>query len=165
MYEGWLIRTDTAGDTLWTSLLESNYRNMFTSLEQTNDGGFITTGYYQTTDDSNMDVDLLLAKFNSDVTEIPLNNNIIPEQLSLEQNYPNPFNPLTNIRFGLPKASKVNIEVYNTLGQRVAELINKQKPAGYHTMQFDGTNLASGVYFYKIQAGKFLQVKKMLLLR
>jgi len=83
----------------------------------------------------------------------------------LQQNYPNPFNPETNIRFGLPNANRVKIEVYNMLGQRVAELLNEHKLAGFHTVKFDGSNFASGVYFYKIQAGDFLQVKKMLLVR
>ncbi len=83
----------------------------------------------------------------------------------LAQNYPNPFNPVTHIRYGILKASQVKIEVYNSLGQSVAEILNEHKPPDYHTIQFDGSYLASGVYYYRIKAGSFVQVKKMLLVR
>ena len=90
----------------------------------------------------------------------------IPKEFSLSQNYPNPFNPVTHVRFGLPKASNVKIEIYNLLGQRVAVLLDERKTAGYHTVNFDGSNLSSGVYLYRIQAGQgFQQVRKMLLVR
>ncbi len=105
------------------------------------------------------------VRLQSSVTGIEDQTNKVNNTFQLHQNYPNPFNPVTNIRFGLPKASRVKIEVYNTLGQRVAELLNEQKPAGYHKVQFDGSNLASGVYFYKIEAVSFVQVKKMLLVQ
>jgi len=98
-------------------------------------------------------------------TYINENNITFPDKFSMQQNYPNPFNPTTQIRFGLPKASQVKIEVYNMLGQRVAELLNEHKKAGYHSVEFDGSNFSSGVYFYKIQAGYFTQVRKMLLVK
>ncbi len=107
--------------------------------------------------------DVEIKDLNPNTVSNILNN--IPNKYSLNQNYPNPFNPTTRIRFGLPNASKVNIEVYNSLGQSVAELVNEQKPAGYHSVQFDSDNLASGVYFYRIEAGTFTRVKKMLLVR
>ena len=90
---------------------------------------------------------------------------LLPSEFVLYQNYPNPFNPATHIRFQLPKASNVKIKVYNTLGQEVAVLLNASKAAGTHTVDFDGSNLSSGVYFYKIQADEFQQVKKMLLMK
>ncbi|RMI03693.1 MAG: T9SS C-terminal target domain-containing protein, partial [Calditrichaeota bacterium] len=91
---------------------------------------------------------------------------MIPDRYVLLQNYPNPFNPVTRIRFGLPKPSRVTLEVYNILGQRVATLIDgKQLSAGYHLAQFDGSAFASGVYLYRIQAGRFVQVRKMLLMK
>ncbi len=90
----------------------------------------------------------------------------IPDDYVLFQNYPNPFNPSTRIRFGLPKASMVTLEVFNILGQRVITLINgKQLTAGYHVMQFDGSHLASGLYLYRFQAERFTQVRKMLLMK
>lgn len=88
----------------------------------------------------------------------PINNRLL-------QNYPNPFNPETRIKFGLPKVGHVKLEVFNMLGQRVAVLLDERKPAGYHEVTFDGTELPSGVYYYRIQADEFMQVKKMLLVK
>ena len=89
----------------------------------------------------------------------------IPKTYVLFQNYPNPFNPITHIRYGLPKATDVKIELFNILGQRVKTLLNTRKPAGYHVVVFDGGKLASGVYIYRIVAGNFREVKKMILIK
>jgi hypothetical protein len=89
----------------------------------------------------------------------------IPSQFILKQNYPNPSNPSTTIRYGLPHASFVTLTVYNTLGQRVAQLVNEQQRVGYHDASFRGDGLASGVYFYRIQASDFVASKKLLLLK
>jgi hypothetical protein len=83
----------------------------------------------------------------------------------LRQNYPNPFNPSTTIHYALPARSPVTLSVYNTLGQQVSTLVNENQEAGYHDVKFDGSNLASGVYFYRLQAGDFVQTKKLLILR
>jgi hypothetical protein len=90
---------------------------------------------------------------------------IIPGSFTIEQNYPNPFNPSTNIRYGLPHNARVTLKVFNTLGQLAAILIDADQAAGYHEAKSDGSNLASGVYFYRIQAGGFVQTKKFILLR
>ena len=89
----------------------------------------------------------------------------MPTVYSLSQNYPNPFNPTTTIKFGIPKAGDVSLAVYDILGRKVAELINGNLTAGYHTVNFNATNLASGVYFYRIEAGDFVSVKKLMLLK
>jgi hypothetical protein len=90
----------------------------------------------------------------------------IPTKYKIFQNYPNPFNPSTRIRFTLPEQSLVKLNVYNILGERVAELINTELNAGNHEAVFNGSNLASGVYFYSLDVqGKFLEVKKMILLK
>jgi hypothetical protein len=81
------------------------------------------------------------------------------------QNYPNPFNPSTTIRYALPHKSAVQLTVFNTLGQQVAVLQNGEQEAGYHDVRFDGTNLSSGVYFYRIQSGDFVETRKLILLR
>jgi hypothetical protein len=88
----------------------------------------------------------------------------IPEKFALFQNYPNPFNPNTTIKFNLPQAGRVQLTIYNVLGERVVELLDKQLEAGSHAIAFDASRLASGIYFYRLQAGKdFVAVKKMLL--
>ncbi|MDA3861860.1 MAG: T9SS type A sorting domain-containing protein [Melioribacteraceae bacterium] len=89
----------------------------------------------------------------------------IPSKYELSQNYPNPFNPTTVINFSIPQSDFVTVKVYNTLGQEVAELVNSVKAAGSFEVSFDASDLTSGMYIYKIQAGKFSATKKMLLLK
>jgi hypothetical protein len=122
--------------------------------------------------DSGLPYDLKLVAgdieyVNMTVQEI-LNN--IPIEFSLGQNYPNPFNPITKINYTLPKYAKVNVSIYNVLGQKVITLLDKKKEYGYHTLIWNGTNsfgkqMATGVYFAKMSSGKFTQTKKMLLLK
>ncbi len=88
-----------------------------------------------------------------------------PEQFTLEQNYPNPFNPSTNISFNLPQASEVSLKVYNMLGQEVATLVNDRLAAGAQTVAFDASNLASGMYIYRLSAAGFTKTKKMMLIK
>ena len=98
----------------------------------------------------------------SKVVEVNLSG---PNKFTLSQNYPNPFNPTTTIRFSLPNAERVRVIVFNQLGQEVAQITDRDFEAGNHAIQFDGSKLASGVYFYRIQAGTFSLVKKMILLK
>jgi hypothetical protein len=88
-----------------------------------------------------------------------------PDGFQLAQNYPNPFNPETEITFTLPEASNVTLTVHNILGQVVEELVNSEMQAGNHTVSWNGNNVASGVYFYRITAGPFSDTKRMLLLK
>jgi photosystem II stability/assembly factor-like uncharacterized protein len=88
-----------------------------------------------------------------------------PVSFSLIQNYPNPFNPSTTIKYELPKASHVNVSVYDMLGHEVLVLVNERKAPGSYDVKFDGTGLSSAVYFYRLQAGDFVQTRKLLLLR
>jgi len=84
---------------------------------------------------------------------------------SLSQNYPNPFNPSTNITYGIAERQHVSLKIYDILGRESALLVNEEKPAGQYTVKFDATNLPNGVYFYRLQAGKNVQTKKMILLK
>jgi len=89
----------------------------------------------------------------------------IPTDYILSQNYPNPFNPSTTIEFGLPKSEYVKLVVYDVLGRQVAELVNDNLNAGYYKVNFDASNLSSGVYFYSLKAGDFVSVKKLILMK
>jgi hypothetical protein len=104
-------------------------------------------------------------KYSSEVEVV-----VIPQAYGLENNFPNPFNPQTKIQYSLPENAKVHLSVYDILGRQVAELVNEELGAGYYEKTFTGSNLSSGIYFYRIDAqaqGKrtFSQVKKMLLLK
>ena len=93
------------------------------------------------------------------------NDSTIPNEFSLSQNYPNPFNPSTKIKFSLPASSNVKLQVFDILGREIKTLINSFKKAGYYEVQFDASELSSGVYIYRIQADNFISSKKMILLR
>ncbi|HEY6907409.1 MAG TPA: T9SS type A sorting domain-containing protein, partial [Ignavibacteriaceae bacterium] len=88
-----------------------------------------------------------------------------PADYSISQNYPNPFNPTTIIKYSLPEKNMVTIRIYNVLGSEVATLVNEVKPAGEYEVNYDASNLSSGVYYYTISSGKFNATKKMILLR
>ena len=89
----------------------------------------------------------------------------IPKEYGIEQNYPNPFNPVTSIRYSIPEAGLVTLKIYNSIGKQILSLVNEVKQAGYYNLKFDATLLPSGVYFYRLQAGKFAETKKMVLLK
>jgi hypothetical protein len=89
----------------------------------------------------------------------------IPTTYSLMQNYPNPFNPTTKIQYSLPEASNVKLSVYNSIGQEVMQLVNENQTVGRYIVDLNAQNLPSGVYFYRLQTGKFVETKKMLLIK
>ncbi len=88
-----------------------------------------------------------------------------PNKFELFQNYPNPFNPTTTIQYAIPKSEHVTIKVYDELGKEVSSLVNENKEAGQYRVNFNGSNLASGIYYYRIAAGDFSEVKKLMLLK
>jgi hypothetical protein len=98
----------------------------------------------------------------SDVVNVEITN---PTQYNLSQNYPNPFNPSTTIKFTLLEASNVTLKIFNTLGEEVSVLVNRVMEAGTHEVNFEASQLHSGMYFYRLEAGTFTQVKKMTLLK
>jgi len=93
------------------------------------------------------------------------NENQIPTQYSLEQNYPNPFNPRTSIQYAISSMQFVSLKVYDVLGNEIATLVNEEKPAGNYEVNFNASELSSGIYFYTLKAGSFFETKKMILLR
>jgi len=103
------------------------------------------------------------------------NINSIPTEFALEQNYPNPFNPTTTIKYSIPAIQTpllggvgngfVTLKIYDILGREIATLVNKEQKPGNYEVQFDATQLTSGVYFYKISIGNFISIKKMILMK
>ena len=90
---------------------------------------------------------------------------LLPNEYALYQNYPNPFNPVTTIKYDLPNASEVSLIIYDILGRRVKELVNTKQQSGRYEIQFNATNLASGVYIYQLIAEKYISSKKMILIK
>ncbi len=134
--------------------LSGNFRIRF---RLTSDGNTQSTGWYVD--------DIKITNYQGQITGIGNLNNQIPEKYSLEQNYPNPFNPSTNINFALPKQGFVKLVVYDITGRVVNTLLNEDKKAGTYSILFNAENLASGVYYYKIESGDFQSTRKMLLIK
>ena len=91
--------------------------------------------------------------------------NLIAEEYLLGQNYPNPFNPVTKIKYQIPELIFVTLKTYDVLGIEIANLVSEEKTAGSYEIEFNATGLPSGIYFYRIQAGNFIETKKMILLK
>jgi hypothetical protein len=99
------------------------------------------------------------------VTGVEKNNSELPASFKLSQNYPNPFNPSTKISFSLVKSGFTTLNVYNVIGQQVAQLVNKDLSSGTYSVDFDAANLPSGIYMYRINSGSFIATKKMMLIK
>jgi len=90
---------------------------------------------------------------------------IIPDEISLEQNYPNPFNPTTTINYQLPEKNHVSLKVYDILGNLVSTLVEQEMEAGYYSVNWNASQLASGIYIYRIISGSYVSTKKMILMK
>jgi hypothetical protein len=104
------------------------------------------------------------------ITEVEQPHELLPTDFRLEQNFPNPFNPTTRIRFALPQKSKVRLTLYDTLGREVITLVNDERQAGIYAIDWNGLDSAgqragSGVYFFRIEAGEFVQTRKLTLIK
>ena len=121
-----------------------------------NNGGIVHLGSFFLLDDLSL---------SGNVTGIDEQNSDIPSSFSLSQNYPNPFNPETIINYQLTINNFVSIKVYDVLGNEVAALVNEEKPAGRYSVKFDGSDLASGIYLYKLSAGNNVITRKMMLMK
>jgi len=106
-----------------------------------------------------------LLVFGNSQTISELVKSLTPNTFRLSQNHPNPFNPTTTLRYQIPEASSVNLKIFDVLGNEVATLVNETKPAGEYQIVFDGTNVPSGIYFYKLTAGKYSETRKMILMK
>jgi hypothetical protein len=110
-------------------------------------------------------IDGILSGDTSTLVGINLISTVIPETFSLEQNYPNPFNPATNIEFSIPGSGHVNLTIYDVMGREVETLVNYELKAGTYKADWSASKYPSGVYFYKLSSGDFIQTKRMILLK
>ncbi len=150
-------------DTLWTRTYGGSSIDEAYSVQQTADGGYIVAGW--TTSFGAGDADFYLVKTGPEQSGAELSTIPMPSQYILYPAFPNPFNPSTQITFTLPKAGEVSLKVFNLLGQEVISLVRGTQSAGTHAVTFDGSALASGIYFYRLQAGDFVQTQKMVLMK
>ncbi len=151
---GTILRT-TNGGAQWTSQMSGTTQHIWSvSFTDANTGTAV--GWYGT----------ILRTNTGGVTAVEeYESAAIPAGFSLMQNYPNPFNPSTTIRYELPRESYVTLKVYNVLGQEVATLVNEKREAGRYEVEFDGAMQPSGLYFYRLQVGTYIETKKFLLLK
>jgi len=142
---------------------------IFAKCEYNNDGVWEATNSQIVIPNSNGYVLYLLTHriqaYYAKPTDIDDSPSNIVSDYKLYQNYPNPFNPSTVIEYSIPKAADVNLVIYNLLGQKVATLVNTQQAQGAYEVKFDASRLTSGIYFYTLTAGDFVQTKKMMLLK
>jgi photosystem II stability/assembly factor-like uncharacterized protein len=153
-----IARTTDGGQTF---LKQRKYPGGITSLYFLNSNTGYAVGF----------TGVILKTTNGGVTGIKILQNKIPEKFSLSQNYPNPFNPVTKIRFEVAKTefrsqeSEVKLTIYDILGREINILVNEQLQPGSYEVTFDGSNLPSGIYFYQLKAGEFVETKKLVLLK
>jgi len=164
-YDLYLIRTDSLGDTLWTLVYGGPDNDTGSSLDLTEDCGYIVAGYVWNWE---LPADCFLLKTGPDTssTHAPAIEWVShPKDFVLHPAYPNPFNPLTTISFDLPFQSHINMNIYNILGERVVVLMDGILTSGNHQIQWNASDFPSGIYFCRMQAGGFQQVQKLLLLK
>ncbi|MCP4683847.1 MAG: T9SS type A sorting domain-containing protein [bacterium] len=168
-WSGFTTRVSPSGEQIWSGSYGFD-PGAALSAALSPDGGYILAGWRKTPDDDREIHIVRLAPGNIP-TEVEDNAaDLLPVGLTLTQNYPNPFNPGTIIEFELAGRSSVSVEILNVLGQKVRTLVEDVLPAGAHTVKWDGKNdaglsVSTGVYFYRITAGDFVETRKMLLLK
>jgi hypothetical protein len=165
----WLIKTDAYGDTLWSKTFGDNLVDICTSLQKTIDGGFIILGNSNHIFSGNPHPvwyigDIWLIKLAPELTIIEEYPSYPVFNFQLNQNYPNPFNPSTKISYQLHQDSDIILKVYDITGREIKTLVNTKQSAGKYSVSFDASNLASGIYFYRLKASTFEQSRKMMLL-
>jgi hypothetical protein len=142
-----------------------------TTLDYPHDDLFIgdlwTDQYYPYSFDGKIDEVRIsnIARYQIIIADIEDNKDIPPSTLLLEQNYPNPFNPSTKIKYSIPELSFVTIKVYDLLGRELLTLVSEEKTVGEYEVEFSGNGLTSGVFFYRLNVGNYIDTKKMVFLK
>ena len=144
---------------------ETNQKSTANTILRISENEFIIGGDFYYYDTNNGDFrKAALAKVSYGTSYVEIDNNY-PNAFHLYQNYPNPFNPVTSIKYSVPKISLVNLVVYDVLGKEIMTLVNEEKYPGNYTIQFDGSNLSSGVYLCVMKSDNFNETKKLILLK
>jgi hypothetical protein len=163
-FDVFVVRTNNFGDTLWTKTMGGAGDDIGYCIQETRDGGYIIVGItdsYGAGED-----DLWLIKLEPDLSGIPPDRKMnLPNHPVLYQNYPNPFNPTTTIELNLPKSSEVTLKIYNPLGEEVTTLLCDFLLSGSHAVEWDASELASGIYLCRLRAGDYTATRKMLFMK
>ncbi len=177
--EDYIMQAETENDSLMglyeeliTYYQMMTYNEDFGNLEKTVPGnnpayqvGQISYAVPRSQADFDQKEEDLLAQMHQKLSTSINEDNLLPKKYCLRQNYPNPFNPTTTLSFDLVHPETVKLSVYNIMGQEVAQLLDCSLQAGSHSINFDASNLASGLYFYRIEAGSFIDMKRMVLVK
>jgi photosystem II stability/assembly factor-like uncharacterized protein len=150
---GGVLRSNDDGQN-WDEI-NSGLSNLTIKTLAINNSGFVFAGSFQNG----------IYRSSQSTTSILDDNNLVFNSYDLFQNYPNPFNPVTSLQYAISSRQFVTLKVYDLLGREVATLVNEEKPAGEYEVEFNATNLPSGIYFYQLKAGDFSETKKMILLK
>jgi hypothetical protein len=163
-WDAFAMKIDSNGDSLWTIKWGGPQSESSISIQKTLDDGYIVGGL--TTSYGAGGADIYITKFSSETTRLDdSNNEHIPNRFKISQNYPNPFNPNTKIKYSIPQSSNVIIKVFDILGNEIETLVSEEKQTGTYEITWYAENLPSGIYFCRLQAGYYVDTKKMLLLR
>ena len=155
---GWVFDSVQEPINLQLTGLGEDYYVMVSVEDSGRGGGVVLEGFLALGEVINYQITL-------DPLSVDQINSSIPDKFELAQNYPNPFNPKTTIQFSIPQRSRVILKVYDILGNELATLVNEEKNKGVYSVNFDASQLASGLYLYRIQAGSFVETKKMILIK
>ena len=158
-----ILKINSNGDSLWSRLYLYPDFEAGNDIEKTDDGNYIICG--DRGDYSEGGSDIFLVKIEGEQTEIDGNTIVLPSPAILRCNYPNPFNVKTTIPFTINKPARVNISIYDILGQKVTVLVNDILSAGDHNIIYDASSLASGVYFYRLESGGISEIRMMNLIK
>lgn len=157
----YIVKLGTKGDIEWSNtIIGEKYDNSIAyDIDETLDGGYIITGY------TGFNMCLVKVNDKGQLTDVKEEVSKVPTDFILLQNYPNPFNPSTTIKYELKETTDLTLKIYDSLGRLIKVLEEVTKPAGRYELQFNGSNLSSGIYFYQLKGDNFSFVKKMLLIK